>query len=271
MTPTHLESPAQSPVEVVAPSAADQTPKRTALTTCVILPVYNESAIVSCTFATVCEFLRITPGYTFLFVDDGSTDGTARMLTDLIESTRAEGVSVIGYAENRGKGHAIHEGVLVAPGDHILFTDGDLAYPLSDLVRLVDALKASDVVIGSRSLTGHARSNTGPLRRVMGESFNRLVRLILWLPYRDTQAGLKGFRAQAAREIFSRQRLRGFAFDTEMLFIARRLGLGVGEIAVSVSEGHTYKTSKVRPFSDSVRMFWSLLRVRLNGVWGRYD
>lgn len=270
MTPSRLESPAHRPVAVVAPPS-DQAPPPTAVAACVILPVYNEAAVVPRTFAAVCEFLRTSPEYTFLFVDDGSTDGTARVLTDLIQATGAQGVSVIGYAENRGKGHAIHEGVLVAPGDFILFTDGDLAYPLTDLERLLDALKVSDVAIGSRSLTGAPRSNTGPLRRFMGESFNRLVRVILGLPYRDTQAGIKGFRARAAREIFSRQRLRDFAFDTEMLFIARRLGLKVGEIPVHVTESHTYKTSKVRPLPDSVRMLWSLVRVRANGVRGRYD
>lgn len=255
---------------VVAPPS-DQAPRPTALAACVILPVYNEAAVVPRTFAALREFLRTSPEYTFLFVDDGSTDGTAGVLSDLIRTSGAQGVSVIGYAENRGKGHAIHEGVLVAPGEFILFTDGDLAYPLADLGRLLDALKTSDVVIGSRSLAGHPRSNTGPLRRVMGETFNRLVRLILSLPYHDTQAGLKGFRAETARDIFSRQRLRDFAFDAEMLFIARRRGLRIAEISVQVCESHTYKTSKVRPLLDSARMFWSLLRVRVNGVRGRYD
>jgi dolichyl-phosphate beta-glucosyltransferase len=260
---------------------ADAAPGRppaspTAAPVCVILPVFNESRLIDRTFAAVAAFAATAPNYTFLFADDGSHDDTARILADRIERSGAANIRLLRLGENRGKGHAIRAAVggiesEEGGGDGIVcFTDGDLAYPLDHLPQLVEALQSADVVIGSRSLVHRDDRNTSPPRKMMGWTFNKLARLILHLPYKDTQAGLKGFRLRAAREIFGRQRLSGFAFDVELVFLARRLGYRVAEIPARVSEDHSDKTSKVNMIRDPLKMFLALLDIRWNAVRGRY-
>lgn len=245
---------------------------------CVVLPVFNESCLIRQTFAAVEAFAADHPEYRFLFVDDGSSDPTPSVLLSLIAHARARNVhsiDLLARPANAGKGAVIKAGFHHAgwddPSGLLLFTDGDLAYPLDHLPKLVEGLKTADVVIGSRSLVARAERNTTPLRKVMGWTFNRCARVILGLRHRDTQAGLKGFRAHAAREIFARQRLGGFAFDVEVVYLAKRLGLRIGEVPAVVSEEHSYKRSKVHMLRDPLRMFRALIDVRVNALLGLYD
>ena len=257
-----LDRSAGQAAETVAPPAVS-----------VILPVYNESGLIGHTFAAVAEFAGAHPEYEFLFVDDGSADETPRTLRDRIARARESGVcnvQLVAYRPNQGKGHAVKVGVEHARGGFVLFTDGDLAYSLDHLPRLVARLESKDVVIGSRALVHRSERNTTVLRRITGWTFNRMARVILGLPHKDTQAGLKGFRADAARKIFSMEHLGGFAFDVELVYIARRLKMSVGEIPAYVSEEHSYKISKVNLVRDSVRMFWALIDIRQSAWRGRY-
>ena len=104
----------------------------------------------------------------------------------------------------------------------------------------------------------------------MGWTFNRLARLALGLPHPDTQAGLKGFRRDVARTLFARQRVAGFGFDVEVLYLARRLGYRVGEIPARVSAG-SYAASQVDLVRDPLRMFRDLVSIRWRGAIGRYE
>lgn len=242
----------------------------------VILPVYNESALIPLTFHHVETFAREHPEFMFLFVDDGSADATPSLLRSLIARSDVGGrsehprIELLAYTPNAGKGQAVKTGVEALGTDLVLFTDGDLAYSLDHLLTLARALETSDVAIGSRSLVARGERNTTMLRRIMGWTFNRCARVILGLGYPDTQAGLKGFRAGAAREIFQRQRLGGFAFDVEVVYLAKRLGYSIAEIPAFVSEEHSYKRSKVNLIRDPLRMFKALLDVRLNALARRY-
>ncbi len=238
----------------------------------VVLPFYNEQGLIRTTFTEVEKFGLGHPEYAFVFVDDGSSDETAATLRMLIsESDIPEArLGLISYAPNRGKGRAVRAGIEGATADFVLFTDGDLAYSMDHLPKLAAALETADVAIGSRSLVHTSERNTTPMRRVMGWTFNKCARLILGLRHKDTQAGLKGFRIAAAREIFRRQRLGGFAFDVELCYLARRLGYTVAEIPAHVSEQHSYKVSKVNLIKDPIRMFGALLDVRMNALLGRY-
>lgn len=238
----------------------------------VVLPFYNEASLIRGTFTEVERFGMAHPEYAFLFVDDGSSDdtaGTVRMLISESELPESR-LRLISYAPNRGKGWAVRAGVEGATAEVVLFTDGDLAYSMEHLPRLVSALERADVAIGSRSLVEKGERNTTRMRRVMGWTFNKCARLILGLRHKDTQAGLKGFRIGAARAIFGRQRLGGFAFDVELCYLARRLGYRVAEVPAHVSEGHSYKVSKVNLIKDPIRMFGALLDVRRNALLGRY-
>lgn len=237
----------------------------------VVLPVFNETRQVGTVFDAVAGFVERHPNFTFLFVDDGSTDGTGDRLRDRVSAGGSRRVRMHSYRENRGKGWAIREGVRAAAGDLVCFTDGDLAYPLDHLPRLVAALEENDVVIGSRGLEPHVERNTTLLRRLLGWSFNKIVRIVLGLPFCDTQAGLKGFRMEAARRITGMQRLSGFAFDVEILYLARKLGYRVGEIAAHVSPTHSYKASRVNLLRDPLRMFLAVALVAVNDARGLYD
>ena len=238
----------------------------------VVLPFYNEASLIRTTFTEVEKFGLEHPEFAFLFVDDGSSDDTSPTLRTLIsESDIPESrLGLISYSPNRGKGRAVKAGIEGATADLVLFTDGDLAYSMDHLPKLAAALESADVVIGSRSLVHRSERNTTPMRKLMGWTFNRCARLILGLKHKDTQAGLKGFRIDAARAIFARQRLGGFAFDVELCYLAKRLGYSVVEIPAYVSEEHSYKRSKVNLVKDPIRMFAALVDVRINALLGRY-
>jgi dolichyl-phosphate beta-glucosyltransferase len=238
----------------------------------VVLPFYNEAGLIRATFEEVEKFGLEHPDYAFLFVDDGSVDSTADTLRHLIaESDIPESrLRLISYRPNRGKGQAVKAGIEGATADFVLFTDGDLAYSMDHLPKLALALEAADVVIGSRALVHRSERNTTAMRRIMGWTFNKCARIILGLSFQDTQAGLKGFRLSAAREIFARQHLGGFAFDVELVYLAKRLGCSIAEVPAYVSENHSYKVSKVNLFKDPMRMFWALVDVRWNAITGKY-
>jgi dolichyl-phosphate beta-glucosyltransferase len=238
----------------------------------VVLPVYNELRAVPRTWAAVAHYARENEETSFCFVDDGSTDGTAEWLEAAIQRESNPRLQLIANKINRGKGHAIAVGFAQAGAeDYLIFTDGDLAYSLSHLPILQEKLDAYDVVIGSRELVPYRPLNTSFRRKVLGRGFNALARGISGLPYRDTQAGLKGFRAAAARRIFSHKRIMGFGFDVELLFLAHKYGLRVAEVQATVEAAHSYKTSKLKLMRDSVKMLGDLGAIRWHDWSGHYE
>jgi dolichyl-phosphate beta-glucosyltransferase len=174
------------------------------------VPIYNEVEIIGEIFREVCCFEQRHPDFNFSFVDDGSTDHTALILLELIRQQESTALRVVSYSPNRGKGFAVRKGIDHGETDLVCFTDGDLAFSLDHLPPLVEALESHDVVLNSRNLAGGKQGNIEITLRVMGRSFNRLARIMPNLPYRDTQAGLKGFRLEAARGIFAKQRIFRF-------------------------------------------------------------
>ena len=135
---------------------------------------------------------------------------------------------------------------------------------------MLAALKDYDVVIGSRSMAPQPEGGLPKRRAFLGWGFNRLACLWLNFEYPDTQAGLKGFRRQAARELFLRQKVDGFGFDAEILYLARKLNLRVGQIPAQVSGTHSYKTSQVKLAMDSLLCFWDFLQIRIRSWTGQY-
>ena len=243
-------------------STAAPAPTRTALS--LVFPCYNEAERLPQTLAAYLAHLSRRPGEVeVLVVDDGSTDQTLAVAQAI--AARDERVRVIGSQPNRGKGHGVRTGMLQARGELIVFTDADGSYGPGEVVRVKAALADAPVAIGSRP-AGWA---TGPpTRRFASRLFNRAIQALLGLPYRDTQCGLKGFRRQAALELFGRAQLDGFAFDVEILFVARRLGLAVSEVPVraEVRDG-----SKVQLAVDALGMLSDVLRVRRWAMSGGYD
>ncbi|MSR70263.1 MAG: glycosyltransferase [Phycisphaerales bacterium] len=236
----------------------------------VLVPLYNESAIVCRVHSEFVQFSANHPQFKITFIDDGSSDDTVAVLRELLVGQNRNGaLRLIVAPHNAGKADAIALGVAQSTTDKVLFIDGDLAYSLDHLDALESALDHAPVAIGSRAVAGGVKSRR-LLRGLSGGSYNLLMRLVLGLHFRDTQAGLKGFRRDAARALFARRRRQGFGFDAELLFVAKRLNLGVVEIPAAVSPDHSALGSNVRILRDSVSMFLGLLAIRFDALRGRY-
>lgn len=236
----------------------------------IVIPAYNEELRLKNTLEAVCAYLSRRPRRfaEVVVVDDGSRDGTARLAEEFAAGQPM--VRLVRNPGNRGKGYSVRHGVMEARGEWILFTDADLSAPIEEMEKLTAAVEAggAEIAIGSRAIDRSLiEVHQSWFRETAGRIFNLLLRLLTGLPFRDTQCGFKLYRADAAREIFQRQRLERFGFDAEVLFIAKKLGYRCVEVPVrwSHSEG-----TKVRMLKDSVDMFLDLLRVRWNDLRGRY-
>ena len=222
-----------------------------------VIPACNEGEIVLDTLRAACAKLSELAGeYEVLLVDDGSTDATA----ELVRGCKDPHVRLEGYSPNRGKGCAVRTGMMCARGGVILCTDADLAYGVDVFAAMLERLRVggADLVVGSRRLSGEGYRNYPPVRVLASKCFGLLSRAVSGLDY-DTQCGIKGYRRQAAREIFSRCATDGFSFDFEVLMRADRLGLKVEQIPVSVVN---FRASKVNVAVDSARMFADVFRIR---------
>jgi len=235
----------------------------------VILPIFNECSMVEETVNAVSAFAARNPHYYFLFMDDGSNDGTAENLREAISRQGNNAIACYHHARNQGKGAAIRTGFSMVEADALCFMDADLAYSLEHLKQMEEKLRTADVVIGSRKLEAEI-ARPSLRRHILGESFNRLSRLILNLPFKDTQAGLKGFRRQAARRLFEKSRFDGFGFDVELLFLARKWGMKITELPARVNDRHSYKKGKLKLMKDSTIMFLNLLLIRWRDITGGY-
>lgn len=240
-------------------------PRHGALTS-LIFPAYNPGPALDATWEATREFLTSTRGrWEVLFVCDGCTDGTAERLRRLA-SFGGLPVRVLTYPANRGKGYAVRQGMLAARGRWRVFADVDLAYGFADIERVARALRAgAEVAVASRE---HPESEAvvaprlaGYLlrRRVQGRLFGMLARLLLPVRQRDTQAGLKGLSAGAARRIVPRLRCDGFGFDCELLTACARLGVPVTEVPVRVHYRGAASTTGRRA---AWRMVADLFRIR---------
>lgn len=234
----------------------------------VVIPAYNEADRIPETLSRVVKYLTgLGRTHEVIVVDDGSTDETASLVD---EFARESGAAVrLIRRPHAGKGAAVRAGMLSARGRFRLLCDADLSMPAEGFDRFIPLLEAGvPVVIGSREVPGARRYNEPAHRHLMGRVYNRIVQLLVLPGIEDTQCGFKGFRAEAALELFGRQTLNGFGFDVEILFIARRLGYAVKEVPV---EWHYMPGSKVKPLRDTWRMFRDAVKVRLNALCGRYD
>jgi dolichyl-phosphate beta-glucosyltransferase len=184
-------------------------------------------------------------------------------------SERCPIVQLLPNGANRGKGYSVRNGMLHASGNILLFTDADLSSPIGEANRLFDAIRAgADVAIGSRWLERGRQTVRQPLyRRFFGRCFNFVTRLIMRLPFADTQCGFKAFTRHAAQNIFQLQRIRRWGFDPEILFIALKRGYLVRE--VPVTWGHDER-SRISYLRDGLQMLKELIFVRWNALIGVY-
>jgi glycosyltransferase involved in cell wall biosynthesis len=231
----------------------------------IVLPCLNEADRLPGTLAAyLAHFPPSRAEVELIVVDDGSSDGTT-VIADQIAAADPR-VLVVRTTRNHGKGYAVRTGVQAAQGELVVFTDADGSYGPDQLERVVAALDRAPVAIGAR--LGDQPGATSPLRRLASPVFNRVMRLLLGLPFSDTQCGLKGFRRGAAEAVFQRARVDGFAFDAEALLVARRLGIEVVEVPVTAEDR---QGSKVRLRGDALRMLADVWRVRRAAAGGVYE
>lgn len=235
----------------------------------IVIPAYNESRRIGATLDAALAYLAgsHTRGEVIV-VDDGSRDETAALVARYAETHPA--VRLLRNGCNRGKGYTVRHGVLEARGEVVLFCDADGSTPMGEASKLLAVIEAggAEAAIGSRALPKSDLARPQPwFRRAMGWGFRNLVRLLVVRGFRDTQCGFKAFRRESAREVFRRQTLDGFAFDVEILFIARRLGYRVVEVPVRWLDS---RDSRVRPGRDAARMLLDLFRIRWRALSGRY-
>ncbi len=227
----------------------------------VVIPAYNEEKRLGPTLASCVEFLEGNEiPYEIVVVDDGSVDQTAQLVREL--SLIHPAIRLIPLERNRGKGAAVRRGVLEAKGELILTNDADGATPISELFRLLGemAFSACDVVLASRALDSPDTHVERKLHRFLaGRLFALIVNLLAVPHISDTQCGFKLFTRTAARQVFSRQTLQGFSYDVEILYLARKLGYTLKEVAVN---WHDVKGSKVNMCADSLKMFFDILKIR---------
>jgi glycosyltransferase involved in cell wall biosynthesis len=234
----------------------------------IVIPAYNESKRLSATLDRVLAYVsRERLEAEIIVVNDGSSDNTAEIVRTYARENEA--VRLVENPGNRGKGYSVRHGVLEARGTIILFSDADLSSPIEEMSKLVGAIKrGADIAIGSRWLRTELQTHRQSIaRQAMGRAFNYLLRILLQLNFKDTQCGFKAFRRGAARAIFPLQKVEGWGFDPELLFLARRGGFKVVE--VPVVWGHDAGT-RIHPLADGSRMILEMLRIRWNAISGDY-
>src|SRR4029077_3339537 len=203
-----------------------------------------------------------------IVVNDGSRDNTAEIVREFAKKNPL--VRLVENPGNRGKGYAVRNGMLNARGEVIVFSDADLSSPIEEMPKLLEAVKAgADIAIGSRWPRPELQIHRQSLhRQLFGRIFNGVNRMILGLRFKDTQCGFKAFTRTAAQRILPLQRIERWGFDPEILFLARKFGFRVDEVALRW--GHVGGT-RINPLIDGTRMFQERLRIRWNDLTGKYD
>jgi dolichyl-phosphate beta-glucosyltransferase len=235
----------------------------------IIIPAYNEERRLPNTIERIAAYLTKRAFHAeVIVVDDGSSDATVELVKKYQE--RYPALRLVPNGTNRGKGFSVRHGVLEARGEIALFTDADLSTPIEEADKLLAAIeeRGYDGSIGSRAVDRSLiEVHQSMIREQAGKLFNRLVRWTMGIEFSDTQCGFKAFRTEPARIIFDQQRIEGFGFDPEILFLAKRNGLRVAEVPVRWSHD---EGTKVNVASDGIQMFLDLLVIRWNAIRGLY-
>ncbi len=232
----------------------------------IIIPAYNEERRLPKSLDQIVAFVRLQPApMEVLVVENGSSDRT----TEIAETYAARHEFVKVLHSDKGKGAAVRVGMLSGRGRYLFICDSDLSMPIEEVKKfLPPALSEYDVAIASREGPGARRYGEPGYRHLMGRVFNLIVRILAIPGFQDTQCGFKSFRREVGREIFAEQRMPGWSFDVEALFIALRRKYRV--VAVPIN-WYFDADSRVDPLRDTLRMVRDVLRIRVNGWRGVYD
>ena len=232
-----------------------------------ILPAYNEEKRLPECMEKVAGFVASYPEpIEVILVENGSRDRTYEL--GLEYAAKYSWLTVL-KEQTPGKGNAVRRGMLEAHGRYRMFADVDFSMPISEVSNFIPPILSDyDVAIGSREVKGSVRYDEPVTRHFTGRVFNLIVRILLGLPnIHDTQCGFKSFSAEAAEKLFSVQCIKGWAFDAEVLFIAKQYGYKIIEVPV---QWYYDGNSKINVIQDSIKMFRELLQIRRNYREGKY-
>ncbi|MGK2848834.1 MAG: glycosyltransferase [Minisyncoccota bacterium] len=238
----------------------------------VILPCYKEADVITTNILIVARYLTAHfDRYEIIVVVDGSPDHTHQIVKKLQKEHAEIPLVLITFPVNQGKGSAVKAGVLASQYDPILFLDADLTIAITELGRFLTALDTSDMVIASRLIGGSKfHEPISWYRIIFARGFYLLQALILNnVRYPDTQCGFKLFRRETALALFSKITVQRFAFDAELIFLARRLHTRITTLPVTILRD--LRNTNVSILRDPINMFFALLKIRLNDWRGKYN
>ena len=231
----------------------------------IVVPAYNEERRLGASLDELRTYLAVSPWtWEIRVVDDGSADKTATVAAD---AGRAEPRIVVQREPHRGKGGAVKAGMLAARGDYRFLCDADLSMPVHELPRFLPPQVSADVAIGTREGLGARRVGEPLVRHLAGRVFNNLVQGLAVSGIEDTQCGFKMFTAGAAEAIFPRVSVEGWAFDIEVLWIARERGFTIAQVPI---EWHYREESHLDLVRDGFGMLRDVLRIRGRARRGAY-
>lgn len=229
---------------------------RPALT--VIIPAFDEASRLGQTLDALARWLvdPTSPHAEILLVDDGSRDQTARLAE--AHPLNGSAMRVIRLPRNRGKGGAIKRAIVESRGEHILYMDADLSTPLAHCSDALRLLEGADLVIGVRSRDAREGNQRPLMRRLMSRGVNTLARSLVGVSASDVLCGFKAFRREAAETLFAELVSERYAFDVELLGLARHHGLRVTELPIAWRDA---SGSSVRPLAHSFESLAELWRI----------
>jgi len=233
----------------------------------IVIPLFNEEKRLEPTLQAILSYCKKNfKSYEIIAVNDGSTDSTREILDRYLNSN----LKILTNKKNKGKGYSVRLGILAATHPLVLFTDCDLATPIEEVDKFLTLIgKGCDGVIASRNLKHSKRVVKQPFyRQFMGKFFPLLVNLIAGLKFKDTQCGFKLFKTDVAKQLVRKQLVTRFAFDVELLYLAKKFKLDIKEAPVLWVDkpGSTVNLS-----TDVGRMFIDLIKIRLNDLSRLYD
>jgi dolichyl-phosphate beta-glucosyltransferase len=236
----------------------------------IIVPAYNEEARLPPTLERLHAFLsQQAMRYEILVVDDGSKDNTCAVVE--AHAKRIPYLRLVRQVPNKGKGAAVRLGMLSARGQIRVMCDADCSMPPEQLPRLLAPIIAckAQIAIGSRYAEGAKTDIKQPFYRVLWSRLaNKVIQRSLVPGIRDTQCGFKAFTAEVARDLFRRAKIDGWAFDLEILALARRRGYDIAEIGVEWMDDNR---SRINPLKDMWKVIKEAMIIRKNLKGGVYN
>lgn len=232
----------------------------------VIIPAHNEEKRLPGTLEQVTRFLEKQPFTSeIVIVENGSVDNTFEVAR---QSARVhENIRVI--QSERGKGAAVRRGMLDARGEYRFMCDADLSMPVEEMLKFIPpALEGFDIAIASREAKGAVRYNEPAYRHLGGRGINFIIQMLILPGLNDTQCGFKCFRGAVADDIFKLQRLDGWSFDIELLYVVRKRGYRIEEIPI---HWYYHPETKINAWRDAVQMIKDIFRIHANARRGMYD